>query len=307
YDAREIEGALNIPLTDRLAVRVAGKYVKRDGFTKDAGPGPFGYVLEPTGPSLGFKGKDYDDKNWWTARVGVLWEPTDNIKNYLVTYYSKSHDNGSGIVLEHINPNTLNLANIMANSLYGNPANIADPATGQAIAEYMRSLGPRQTALNTDQFSRLSVFSVINTTDITLSDTLTFRNIFGYQRMKQQYAWDLDGGFLPIMGHLPGFMPTGYEDIAPAGAALRMTDTSLITEEPQLHGNFLDDRFNLVVGGFYSNHKPEGLQGLNSFNAANYGEGTYLSAKTRSIAIYGQGTLDLEAASPALAGLSVTA
>src|SRR5690606_11445690 len=159
-----------------------------------------------------------------------------------------SHENGSGMVPDHINWNTLNLANTTANSLYGNPANLPDPPTRQAIAEYMRSLGPRQTALPHDQLSRLSASRSINTTDTMLSDTLTFRNIFGYQRMKQQYACDLDGGFLPIMGHLPGFMPTGYEDIAPAGAALRMTDTSLITEEPQLHGNFLDDRFNLVVG-----------------------------------------------------------
>lgn len=312
YDAREIEGALNIPLTDRLAVRVAGKYVKRDGFTKDAGPGPFGYVLEPTGPSLGFKGKDYDDKNWWTARVGVLWEPTDNIKNYLVTYYSKSHDNGSGIVLDHINPNTLNLANIMANSLYNpafdpmNPATMFGPEVGQAIAEYMRSLGPRQTALNTDQFSRLSVFSVIDTLDITINENLTFRNIFGYQRMKQQFAWDLDGSFLPIMAQLPSFMPPGYEDLAPAGAAMRMSDTSLITEEPQLQGNLLDGRMNFVVGGFYSNHKPEGLEGMGSFNAAHHSRGTYFATKTRSVAIYGQTTIDLDVVSPALEGLSIT-
>lgn len=312
YDDREIEGALNIPLTDRLAIRVAGKYMKRDGFTKDAGPGPFGYVLEHTGPSAGFKGKDYDDKNWWTARVGVLWEPTDNIKNYLVTYYSKSHDNGSGIILDEINPNTLNLANLMANSLYNpafnpmNPATMFGPQVGQAIEAYMKSLGPRQTALNTDQFSRLSVFSVIDTLDITLNDNLTFRNIFGYQRMKQQYAWDLDGSFLPIMAQLPGFMPEGYEDIAPAGAAMRFSNTSLITEEPQLQGNFLDGRVNLVLGGFYSNHKPEGLEGMGSFNAASYSVGTYFGTKTRSIAIYGQTTIDLDVVSPALDGLSIT-
>ena len=312
YDDREIEGALNIPLTDRLAIRVAGKYMKRDGFTKDAGPGPFGYVLEHTGPSAGFKGKDYDDKNWWTARVGVLWEPTDNIKNYLVTYYSKSHDNGSGIILNEINPNTLNLANLMANSLYNpafnpmNPATMFGPQVGQAIEAYMKSLGPRQTALNTDQFSRLSVFSVIDTLDITLNDNLTFRNIFGYQRMKQQYAWDLDGSFLPIMAQLPGFMPEGYEDIAPAGAAMRFSNTSLITEEPQLQGNFLDGRVNLVLGGFYSNHKPEGLEGMGSFNAASYSVGTYFGTKTRSIAIYGQTTIDLDVVSPALDGLSIT-
>lgn len=307
YDDREIEGAINIPLTDRLAIRVAGKLKNRDGFTKDAGPGPFGYVLEHTGPSAGFKGKDYDNKDWWTARVGVLWEPTDNIKNYLVTYYSKSKDNGTGIVLEHINPNTLNLANIMANSLYGNPMNITDPAAGQAIAAYMRSLGKRQTALNTDQFSKLSVFSVINTTDITINDTLSFRNIFGYQRMKQQYAWDLDGSFLPIMAQLPAIMPAGYADIAPAGAQMRFTNTSMITEEPQLHANLLDGRMNVVLGGFYSNHKPEGLEGMGSFNAASYSEGTYLATRTRSVALYGQTTIDLDAVTPALSGLSVTA
>ena len=308
YGNREVEGALSIPVVqDKLAVRVAGKYVKRDGFTKDAGPGPFGYVVTPTGASAGYAGKDYDDLNYWTGRIGVLWQPADGIENYLVAYNTKSHDNGSSLMLDHINPNTLNVATLAANLTFAptNP-NIFDPTTAQAIANYSRSLGPRRTALDVDQFSKLRVWSIADTFSADLSDTLTFRNVIAYQRMKQQYAWDLDGSILALISQLPGVVPPSLPEAGTVGARSLVTNLSQFTEEPQLHGNFLNGDLETVVGAFYSDQKPEGLQGMASFNVLQYSPITTYNIKTRSTALYAQGTFNFGAVSPALEGVRFT-
>ncbi len=59
YDAIEVEGALNIPATDALALRVAGIHRRRDSFYDDVGPfDNDAGKLDETG-----------------GRLGVLWQP----------------------------------------------------------------------------------------------------------------------------------------------------------------------------------------------------------------------------------------
>jgi len=59
YDRFEAEGALNLPITDTLAVRGAGIYRKRNSFYEDVGP------FNNDAGKLDEKG----------ARLGVLWNP----------------------------------------------------------------------------------------------------------------------------------------------------------------------------------------------------------------------------------------
>src|SRR3546814_5942790 len=59
YDARIAEGALNLPVVDgKAALRIAGQYQKRDGWTKNIGIG-----------------EDADDLNSRGLRVSLLLEP----------------------------------------------------------------------------------------------------------------------------------------------------------------------------------------------------------------------------------------
>src|SRR3546814_16766727 len=62
--SRRFEGALNIPITETLAVRLAGSLVRRDGYTRSV----------TTGQKL-------DDQHKDSYRVSVRWTPTDNIEN----------------------------------------------------------------------------------------------------------------------------------------------------------------------------------------------------------------------------------
>jgi iron complex outermembrane receptor protein len=61
YDARGAEGALNLPLSDTIAIRGAGKWRKRDSFYTDLGP-------------LGSTAGRLDEL---AGRFGALWKPSD--------------------------------------------------------------------------------------------------------------------------------------------------------------------------------------------------------------------------------------
>ena len=63
YNAQRVRGMVNIPIGDTLAVRAAGALTKRDGY---------GYNE--------FDGSDVDNRDLWSARVTVGWEPIEQIR-----------------------------------------------------------------------------------------------------------------------------------------------------------------------------------------------------------------------------------
>ena len=330
YDNQEYEGAVNVPLIeDKLMVRLSYKDVKRDGFTEDVGPQPYGFndVCQPmvarlgtidipcghfgTHPrSPGFKGADYDNKDYWHARVGVLWRPTDRIENYFVGYQSKSEDNGTGFIFSGAGPG-MNVANLSGNLAYNitNP-DIFDPTITQDVLAVQNRLGARKTAMNQDQYTEIETEGYFNTTSIELTDNLTFRNILAYQTMQVNYSWDLDGSILPMLGQLD---PVGAADTAVAndpfsspGERGSITDQSLLTEEAQLTGTLFDEQLDFVTGIYYSKQEPDGFNALGSFNAGSYNPSTSAEIETTSKAIYAQGTLRLDIISESLEKFSLT-
>ena len=74
YNDLGARGAVNMPLTDKLAVRVAVNIERRDSFYKIVGGG-----LTPTGITFNAPGK-LDEKD---ARVSFLWEPTEDLSIFL--------------------------------------------------------------------------------------------------------------------------------------------------------------------------------------------------------------------------------
>jgi|GEM_PF-362267 len=347
YDDREYAAVINVPIVrDKLMIRLAATKVDRDGYTKDVGAGdttlslPFqtstfgpiiipnsGLVLPGYGPNTGqaglpglantradFRGRDYDDRHYWTARLGILFRPTDDIENYFVGYYTREHSNGTGQVLVSTDPSHPSVINIAANA-YGGAGNFGavSPTIAQAAVARSLALGPRQTALNNDQFYKLKTWAAVDILSIKLDNRFTFRNIIGYQRLEQEYTWDLDGSYLPILAHIPGVITSATVANIPQISALgqvgdvaKSTDASLLSEEPQLQMQLLGGKFVGVAGGFYSKQKPEGLQGIGSYNVATYG-GTFFSIKTKTQAVYGQGALDLGVFTPSLDNLKITA
>nr|WP_316629235.1 TonB-dependent receptor [uncultured Brevundimonas sp.] len=76
HDSRRAKGMINIPLGDTLAVRFAAAATQRDGFD-------FNTVTD----------KNVNGRDLWGARLGVLWQPTENFRaNFLWERFREEDD-----------------------------------------------------------------------------------------------------------------------------------------------------------------------------------------------------------------------
>ena len=76
YDAKEVKGMLNIPIvTDELGLRIAGDWVKHSGYTTNVA-----------------NNSHIDDRDQYSVRSSLRWEPTQNTTIDLVASFSKEND-----------------------------------------------------------------------------------------------------------------------------------------------------------------------------------------------------------------------
>lgn len=80
YNSYKVKGMLNLPITDTLAVRVAGTYLKRDGFTKNT-----------------FNDSRIDGRDLYAVRGSVRWTPTEDTTVDLMGYYFHENDSRTRI------------------------------------------------------------------------------------------------------------------------------------------------------------------------------------------------------------------
>ena len=76
YDAIKVKGMVNIPIGENLALRGAGVYVKRDGYTTNLNGGP-----------------DLDDRELYSVRGSLRFEPTEDTTIDLYASYFREDDN----------------------------------------------------------------------------------------------------------------------------------------------------------------------------------------------------------------------
>lgn len=307
YDAREVEGALNVPLVeDKLMIRAVGAFHDRDGYTRDVQ-----------------WNKDRDDTHWYSGRIGITFRPTETIENYTMIYGSKSRTNGAGFI-----NGGFNIAGLSQLQLCYEgptiPGAIASCNVYRAAAAQADALGPRRTALGIDIFSETKTWGVHNTTDVELSDQFTLRNIVSYQQLKLDYAYDSDGTILQQHDVDPVRLPAPGQAVLPGdgtplvylnarNSGLPRDNLEQITEELQLQGRLLDSKLTFAVGGFYYKQRPNGTQegGAVIYCPAAFtgfcpGSTNVYGNSQTSKALYIQGTLDFGAVSPTLDGLKLT-
>jgi iron complex outermembrane recepter protein len=242
YDNKEIEGAINLGITEGYAIRFSGKIRNRDGFQKN--------LLDGT------RANSIDSK---VGRLSVLIAPTgSNFENVAVLQVGR-FDGKTGAT---------KLAN--ANGVNGTPATYFDPITNsvQPLVTNLRDvygiggpgagLVPGFTSLNdfltkqknigfyefygnTDNKRRGRQTVVSNTTTFELSDNATLKNIFGYNNVFSRENTDIEGSpyqFLLVGGGV-GDKNEGYS-----------FGTKQISNELQLTGETSSLKY--IVGAFIS-------------------------------------------------------
>jgi len=80
FETMKAKGMVNFALTDTIGVRFAGAYLKRDGYTKNV-----------------FDGNRHDDRDLYSIRGSLRWEPTDTTTIDLFASYFREDDNRARI------------------------------------------------------------------------------------------------------------------------------------------------------------------------------------------------------------------
>lgn len=163
YDDRYLEGALNIPVTDGVALRFAGNIERRDGFTKN------------------LSGRDLDNMkyhNWRaTLRIAPSGSGFENLTTVNATRIDES-DVGSKVIEVFRTP-----AILRGGSL--SPQRLA--ALNAALAL------PRRVVDNPNPgFQYVRTIGVTNSTTFDVSDAILIKNIAGFHQIKFNALSDLD-------------------------------------------------------------------------------------------------------------------
>lgn len=78
YNALQVKGMVNVPIGDIAGVRLAGMYLKRDGYTKNLNTG-----------------NDIDGRDYYSLRGSFKLEPSDNTRFTVTAQYFKEDSNRS--------------------------------------------------------------------------------------------------------------------------------------------------------------------------------------------------------------------
>ena len=275
----QLSGALNLPLADNAAVRLAAQKTDQDGFGKS-----------------NFTGAELYDQDEVFLRGSLMWDPSDRMSVQLQADYMEADEGGAAEKLVQPGGNILDPANtlpttpaLVAGIELGvlNPAHIpsrANPIPGptfvpglaagyNALLGYTR--GSRlETDANADVFSKATLWGGGLTIDYDLNDGVSLRSVTGYRDWESDRLLDLDG--------------TPFTILHP----FLFVDADIFTQEVQLLGT--SPRLDWVVGGFYS--REEGLDGSHTLSVRvlnptrNITEGEVTNT---SWALFAQGTYAL--------------
>lgn len=170
---RQFEAALNVPLGDRVALRLAGFAWNRKGYTRTLG-GEFDFEAGKVLPV-----QRYNNQDVMELRGTLKVDLTDNFTNSTILTWHGSRNRGS------------------SQTIKGRPGT----ALGAAIAGSITG-DPRVSTLDTDlSRKRSSTWAVINTSILDLGENIRLKNIFSYinARGYGNNPSDVDGGAIPAI------------------------------------------------------------------------------------------------------------
>ena len=221
------------PITEQLAFRVDGVYVKRDGFYTDDQ-----------------NGRDVNNRDRYFLRGQLLFEPSDALSVRLIADYTyrKEECCAATYVDGTVNQYIGNLNNPVASINAGTAAG----ANGNSIINVLRDLGQPLAAFNQGYGRNISVSPnrvfTGKTKDYGFSGQIdydfggaTLTSITAYRQYRSGQASDTDYGEVDIL----------YR--AESDDAYRQFHT--FTQELRLQGEAFGGTLDWLVGGFYANER----------------------------------------------------
>jgi iron complex outermembrane receptor protein len=218
YNLTDVQGVLNLPISDKVLLRVGGELRKQDGYISD--------VTDQV---------HFGNENRWIGRISLTVRPIDGLQNTtMVNFYSSDETRGERLYYPAIlNPNGL------ANTLFGNAQTFGGLTLPQIFATQAQ-LGPwKVIGVNGPglPYSRNRFLLAVNTTEYKLNEHITLKNIGGYNSTDTFGTTDFDGSPVPIV----------TEGVPPSK---RSGPTYTFSDEAQVIANLFDDRLKLLAGSY---------------------------------------------------------
>ncbi len=228
YDFMRFGGSVTGPISETLAARLDGVYVRRDGFYYD-----------PTNNT------DVNDRDRYFVRGQLLWEPSDAVTVRLIGDYSHRTEKCCGAIY---------VDNSVSNFV-GNLNNPSTPLTplqsdGNNIINVLRDLGQPLARFNPGYDRTLSVSSGRSYAGTTRDGGVSL-----------QVDWDLGGVNLTSITAYRDYKSgqgsdTDYSAVDilyRTAAGSRQFQT--FTQELRLQGEAFDGHLDWLVGGFFANEE----------------------------------------------------
>lgn len=271
FDRKDLAGAVNLPLGDTLAIRVAGQYNSLDGYVRDP-----------------LNGVDRGGTESKIARVRARWTPNDRLQVDLKFEYAEMETNGRAVLLTQFNNNAQFIG--LANAFRDFFAPTA-PRFGFTNANISPSLRPGDFAN-----------SGFNAPDFSESDTTTFQGVIAYD-----VSDDIKLKSITAKSTTKSLIKVDFDATPQPLLAVENQDRNeSFTQEVQLVGSAADGRLDFTLGGFYFQSDVDHIQPIGiGFFPIDPSVGTSVY-KIKSYAAYGQGTFDVTDQFSLSAGLRYT-
>jgi iron complex outermembrane recepter protein len=281
---QELRGALNLPLSDTLAVRMAGVYRKRDGYVRNI-----------------ITGKDQANVDTVAGRLSVLWKPTDGVRVSLIGDYTLDKTDGTATVFGGI---TNNAAFVRIASFIAGCPGMASPAVAVpentdarcANNQYL-GLGPYKVAAERAGRSRTEIFGGSLNVAVDLTDSMTLKSITAYRVTKPFSIRDADNTPLQIL------------------ETVNQDDVRQFSQEVTLGGTALNGKLNFLAGAYYFSetddqfypvYLPSQISAVSGEELRVGGVASNAKIKNTSFAVFTQESLDITDKLSLTAGIRYT-
>jgi iron complex outermembrane receptor protein len=264
YNMYSIAGAVNVPFSDKVAVRLAGKGLWRKGFGKS----------DVTGQDLG------QDRDQIVLRGSVKLEPTETLGITLKAEHYRSRENGTLWIPQYVNPNggvSFQAAVELGGGPFRGAASFADPVflaayqRGQTILQGLVARGATDYTVNSAQLLQRDdndVTTLGMTLDYDVSDDVYLKSITGWRKLKsvqiseissgtpfQELEIGFGTGLAPLSTGLPGGLSGNFTI-----PGLPEQQATFWSQELNLGGKAVDNRLNWLLGAYYSHERGRDVQ-----------------------------------------------
>lgn len=270
FETRNAEAMINLPLNPDVSLRISGRTLHDEGYVYDE-----------------LLGRNVNNTSQQALRVQLRARPTSDLDMLFSYEYFHEDDGGVGAYVGAVNPAASNNAAAFRAARNYRPLEV--------LLAQQQARGIYRIASGTPAYVKIDTHLLSHTMTYEASSGITFKNILGYRRVKDDLRDDLDG-----------------------------TESSIFPQERIDHSWQFSEEFQVIgsaprldwIAGLYYFQERGRLEAYSASNAVDPGSVEYLhvtdypdlglsvtdvGARNISYAVYAQGTYEL------LDGLKLTA